>query len=64
MLCAMHLRLTSRLKLGLCDVRQMFGIASDLVVAAQRTQELAATNATACYKKADQHVSQVGCRRL
>ena len=43
--------------LRLLCVADMFGIASDLAVP-QRTQELAAS-ATACYKKADQHVSQV-----
>ena len=37
----------------------MFGFAADVLFAEQRTQELAVTSATACYKKADQHVSQV-----
>jgi hypothetical protein len=39
----------------------MFGFAADVLFAEQRTQELAVTSATACYKKADQHVSQVAC---
>ena len=36
----------------------MFGFASDFA-AQQTTQQLAADSATACYKKPDQHVSQV-----
>ncbi len=36
----------------------MFGFASDFATA-QTTEQLAATSATACYKRPDQHVSQV-----
>ncbi len=42
----------------LCGNTGMFGFASNFATA-QTTEQLAATSATACYKRPDQHVSQV-----
>jgi hypothetical protein len=43
---------------GFAEKQTMFGFASDFATA-QTTEQLAATSATACYKRPDQHVSQV-----
>jgi hypothetical protein len=48
---------------GVAKTQAMFGFAS-VFATAQTTEQLAATSATACYKRPDQHVSQVAatCR--